>query len=236
MTSAKNKKVATVTNPSIEAVVNGLYRLPNEELALKKLEAIKNSFITSKTEEEAPLTLWIKGYEVTGREAKEGCTGNFAIVEVVEIESGIFTLRAEKQAVPLNKHPQKKRRKQRFPNWGHPVLREVRKEKTYTDIESAAARLENLHENYPEATIPTQNKLYVMIFSRAEDKNNPVQKYILEIKPSKEKAGEYFIDCQKNTRKPRKTGNISDGDSKGYFTSMVNLKRSGKKNTENTGG
>lgn len=232
---AKQKKYATIKNPSIDAVVNQLFRLPTRESAIQKLEMLKERFVVSKQQgkptKNPSVIMWIKGYEVSKKELEEGYLGHFALVTFKQAK-GKYTLYPTKIASDLKVHPQRKYEKRsKHPNWGHPILRAIKQGKTYETAEEVKMVLGKLHEEYPDVTIPATGKLYVMIFSREGAEKSPVQKYVLEMKVIPE--GGFKIECRLNTykSKPRRVDPESrDPDQqKGYFTAMVSMKRSRKK-------
>lgn len=234
---AHKQRYANAANPSISAIVEGLYRFKDAETATHKLDEIKEKFTLSRHQEGMPedrpcALLWIKDFAMTKEESDKGYMGNYGIISVEECEEGLYTLKATKLESELKYHPRRRRTQQRCPNWGHPILRNIKKGKTYPTVEAAAHELQQLHLEYPDTTIPGQNKLYVMIYSRAEDPKNPVQKYILEIDHLQ--TGGFTIKYEVNTYKPtiRKeapTTELAAEEPQGRFTSMVALKRNKKR-------
>ena len=241
-----DRKIATIKNPTIEATVNGLYRFENEKQALDRIQTLRDNFIISKTQDDDDSTtfLWIKGFEITDKESEAGYLGNFAEIQIKKLEDGKFALGAEKVETDIKNHPQKKRPKQAMPNWGHPILRKIKKGEKFEEVEPAQELLQRLHENFPETSIPVTNKVYAMVYSRKENPKKPIQKYVFEIKTLKE--GGFFIEYSLNEYEAKdlpgvgknardKRAEIEDGEDmqqaakKGYFASMVELKRSRKK-------
>lgn len=230
----RQKKVATVRNPTIEAVINGLFRLKDEKQAMERLASLKEYFILSKQQPEdtdRATFLWIKGYAVTPEEEEKGYLGNFCQFYIAPLEDGHWTILAQKVESDLHYHPQKKRKKQKHPNWGHPVLRSVLKGRVYHTVEAAREELELLHTEYPDVTIPVPNKLFVIIYSKQT--KPPVKKYILEIKVAE--GGGYIIEHQENTYEGKKelphlkNAEEEAKEPQGYFSSMVALKKKPKK-------
>ncbi len=235
------KRYATVKNPTIEAVAGELFRFTTREQALERLETIRSHFVLSKNQSEnnpESLLLWVRGYALTDKEKKDGYSGNYAMVTVKDADKGKLTLGMSKVEAELKYHPQRKRPKHRHPNWGHPILRSVKKKKIYSTLQHVEAEFQQLHEEYPEVSIPSQNKLYIMIYGKApEGGGSPVQKYILEIKTADD--GGYYIEAEENTYQPNSAlpgqdkkeagGEEEASEPQGYFTSMVALKRNRKK-------
>lgn len=239
--SAKTRRYATVLHPTIGAVLAGTYRFATEEQARQQLQIFREHFVLSKHqgegEHENNILLWIKGYSLTPAEKENGWTGNYSAVGIVKRSDGKFTLEAKKVESDLKFHPQRQRPKHKHPNWGHPVLRSVKKKRIYATVEAAQTELQLLHEEYPEVTIPLTNKLYLIIYSRQQ--TPPAQKFVLEVKVDDE--GGFYIDSYPNDYKgDRKEAVVEEGapegekagQDAGYFTSMVALKRSRKKSSQ----
>lgn len=235
----KPRRYATAMHPTIGAVLAGTYRFASEEQARQQLQIFRDHFVLSRHQNEEAgdngIILWIKGYSVTAEEKKGGYTGNYALIGIVRTPEGKFTLTATKLESELKYHPQRQRPKHKHPNWGHPILRSVKKKRVYPAVEAAQAELQLLHEEYPEVTIPLTNKLYLIIYSRQQ--NPPAQKYVLEIKVGED--GGFVIDAYPNEYKSGKDAPAAAANGiqspaeapqpEGYFTSMVALKRSRKK-------
>ncbi len=235
------KHYASVKNPSIEAALQGLYRFPDEATALKQLEALKEHFILSKhqapNQDHPSLILWIRGYNVTKQEEKDGLVGNYALLTHVQLADGKYTITATKLESERKFHPQKRRLPSKHPNWAHPILREIKKGKCYASVEEAQADIQTLHEEYPETTIPCSGKAYVMVFERADKAQKPIQKYVLEVKIAD--GGGFYLDIQKNTFVKEQiplpasqlpAGNAPNIDAPGKFASQVALGRAKKGN------
>lgn len=231
-------------HPTIGAVLAGTYRFASEEQAKQQLQIFRDHFVLSRHQNEEAgensIILWIKGYSITPEEKKGGYTGNYAVVGLKKLPEGKHTLQATKLESELKYHPQRQRPAHKHPNWGHPILRSVKKKRIYATVEAAQAELQLLHEEYPQVTIPLTNKLYLIIYSRQQ--TPPAQKYVMEIKVGEE--GGFYIDAYPNEYKGGKelpgTKPEASDEAKakekeaagGYFTSMVALKRSRKKKPE----
>ena len=236
MSKPKQKKSATVRNPSIEAVVKELLRLPNEQSALDKMENIREHFVVSKQQIEdgknPSLMLWIKGFDVSSEELKKGYLGHFAVIAPKMLEDKKFTLTATKVEFELAKHPQRKyqAKKQRHPNWGHPVLRKIKKGVKNVSLEEAASMLIKLHEEYPDASIPGDLKLYLMIYQKPNKGEKPIKKYVFEIEQDLEHEGQcdiiYYENTYGQTDKPA-TPPV-DQEILGRFTARAMMKKKRK--------
>ncbi|MCH2546789.1 MAG: hypothetical protein MK052_04155 [Alphaproteobacteria bacterium] len=236
----KSRRYATVMHPTIGAVLAGTYRFASEEQAKQQLQVFRNHFVLSRHQNEESndnsIILWIKGYAITDDEKKNCYTGNYAVVGIKKRRNGKFALEAVKLESDIKYHPQRQRPKHKHPNWGHPILRSVKKKRIYENVEAAQKELQLLHEEFPEVTIPLSTKLYLIIYSRQQEP--PAQKYVLEIKVNEE--GGFYLDAYSNDYKgPKDIPNTQNADEAekpdpkaaggGYFTSMVALKRSRKK-------
>jgi hypothetical protein len=162
--SSSQRKYATANHPTIEALVHGLYRYKDRAQAVARFKNIVEHFVLSKeqpesTPENPAALLWIKGYGLTEDEIAKGFSGHFAEMRIATLDNGLFTLTAMRVEKPIGTHPQKKRLASKHPNWGHPVMRAVKKAKIYPTIEDANAELELLHLEFPEVSIPGLGKL-----------------------------------------------------------------------------
>lgn len=233
----KQKKIATVRNPTIEAVVKQLLRLPDEAAALRKMEALKAHFVVSKMQIPNPnmksLTMWIKGFEVTDAELVEGYHGHFAAIAPKRLPDGKYALAATKMHIDIKLHPTKKYQpvKQRHPNWGHPLLRRIKKEEIFETLEDAASVLVKLHEEYPDASIPGELKLYLMVFAKAPKGEMPIKKWVFEIERMEQGAKITYQENQRQVagirRKPVPMVS-KDNPIIGQFTAKAALKRKRK--------
>jgi len=231
---------ASTKVPLIESILSGLMKLPSRYDVLKKIELVKSSFITPKEQPEGGenLYLWMKGYGVDEGNNSAGYLGNFAILYPKD-EGEYFTVGVEMVAKEPKFHPQRLRKPQAHPNWGHPLLRNIQKGKVYDNIDEPRKMLEKLHEEFPKITIPLTKKTYVMIYDGKLPPESRVQKWVLEIKVLHE--GGFKIECVKNkfdplTRtKPKKKivkneedKSITEKKNQGFFTSLMALKKKPK--------
>lgn len=243
MAQKKRKRLATVTHPSVTAALDGLYRYESEGKAKEQLATLKKFFTISREqpEEQGALRLWIKGYGLSKEERKEGFRGHFAIVRIAQ-EGKKWTLKGEKDPQPLAKHPERVRPKRSHPDWGHPLLREIEKQKEYETAEEAATILMALHEAFPQASIPGHGKLYLMVYERGRNPEVPVQKYVFKAVPRVEGQGEedsqgpwkiqYIVNPKQKRqiqRRKLKVEDMPEGATRGFFAKMVEQKRNKKK-------
>lgn len=213
---SKPRTYATTRHPNMHAVVTGKFRFQTMEQAVAKLQHLSQHFVVSKEQPEpqegadyTPLRLWIRGFAVSKEEEDAGYRGHFAIVSVKKRKGGkgkkpSFYLHAEKDDAPLAKHPQKERPTQAYPDWGHPILRALKKDPVFDSITEANQFLDHFHETFPETSIPAQNKLYAMVYQKQLDESaTPVTKYVFEIVLGGETGG-FRIEMKENTQKKRK--------------------------------
>lgn len=220
---------ANVGNDIIQATMGEHFKFATEDLAKKKIKSFEDVFIRSRHQpqdvKKGVLVLWVKGYEITEDENEKGHLGNFAAISYKKTDDKKFTLYATKIEVDLQIHPQKRRPKAHHPNWGHPVLRRVKKKWFYEEIEEAQADLEFLHEEYPNCTIPLGNKMNVIIYSKAYEGDKPIKKFDLIIKP--DERG-FFIEAVEKVKPMdmvNKEEKAEQKKTKGFFTAMVQAKK-----------
>lgn len=175
-------RYAHIDDRDIRAIADGLHSFKSKSEALAKLTKLANMYIISKENEnlgDNELHLWIDGFEVTPEERNNSLIGNYGLIRVIEADD-LFVLELEKD-VRGSGHPHRKRKMRHHPDFGHPLLRLVRKgrAKYTTEIEAQEA-LKRMYMDYPNVCIPANNflRLYLMIFSRAHE-GSPVKKYIL---------------------------------------------------------
>lgn len=223
----KQKKYATVHNPTINAVLKALYSFASEEQALQHIDKLKENFVTSK-QSKTPNTalIWVGGYELTEEEKEQGSTGNFALISYKK-SGDRYKLYATKISSDPAHQPHRKRPKKEHPDWGHPILRDIRKGRLFESMEQAFAELMRLHEEFPNISIPSDNGLLIILYEKVEGEKLPVQKYKFKIEITP--AGEYFIHYRRNV-KPKKTAykRNQESENKGYFSAVVNLRRKQK--------
>lgn len=200
--SDKQRKYATAHHPTIEALVNGLYRYTDRKQAASRFQSISTNFVLSKeqpasTSEDPAVLFWIKGFGVTPEEEAAGFTGHFCEMRIGTTGKGLFTLTANKVEKPITTHPQKKRLQSKHPNWGHPVMRAIKKSKVYASLEEASSELELLHVEFPEVSIPGVNKLFIILYEKREGIKQPTRKVALELQA---KDGGFTIICRDNEK------------------------------------
>ncbi len=223
--SSRRLKYAKTTNLDIRPIVEGdgsfNYFFRKIVFARKKLDVIADRYVTSRKNAELrkdELMLWIRNYDVSQEDRKNGYKGNYARIFIKEVDPGDaddpdgilfaekgYTLCVEKIDRPIHKHPQRRVVKKRHPNWGHPILRDIknRQEKSgkpYTRFE-AKEELRRLHIAYPDVSIPAADTLYIMVYSKEKElaggsDYKPIQKIILEIKEVDE--DQYKIEWRPN--------------------------------------
>ena len=215
-------RIATVDDPMIGAVADAFFRFESQKQAAEKLAHISKHYIRAKDQEPDSLRLWIRGFAVTPEEKSDGYRGHFARITIAAIDSGRFTLKAEKLIVELDRHPQKERPKERHPNWGHPIMRAVQTGKHFPSISVARCQLIELHEEFPDVTIPGKDKLHVMVYNRTlreGDNDNPIQKITLTITPLDDGSAKLVVKKPSARKKPATKQETAEP--KGKFTTML---------------
>ncbi len=241
------KKFASANHPYFEAIINGTFILENIEEANQKLEEIKKHFIISaknpKDEENNNniIKLWLKNFELSEADEKAGFLGNYALIKISQNKNK-FVLIAEKLNTELKFHPQRKRPLRKHPDWGHPCLRLIKKEKIFNNLEDAQKVLQQLNEEFPLVSILANNKLYIILYSKIYQP--PIKKFVLEIKA--DKKGGFLISYKENNYVKKPLVNAKNNaeeqtkteaqkiEKKGFYTSKVTLDRSKKKPSNNT--
>jgi hypothetical protein len=202
------RKYATIKHPSVEALVHGRYRYKDKKQALARFKNIADHFVLSKeqpqsTKDNPATVFWIKGFAVEEAETTAGFIGHFARMEIKTLDTGLFTLVAHKVERPLATHPQKIRPTSKHPNWGHPVMRAVKRAKPYATIEEAQSELDVLHLEFPEVSIPGQGKVYIIIYEKREGIKQPTHKIAIEIAVRPE--GGFILIARDNEKKDKPT-------------------------------
>ena len=229
---------ATLKHPTIEAIIGRHFRFATRKQARDRLKAVRESFTVTKLSTDVKpdadaLQLWIRGYSVTPELKNDGYLGNFARFSVAKTEDGKWTLEAAVLNIDKKFHPQRRQSTQKFPNWGHPILRDTQKGRIYKTPELAQAELRRLHEAFPEVSIPLTGKLYLMIYRKAaKETASNVEKWVLTIVMAEN--GESTIAIAPNTHRADKAAQVSTISSsapevQGKFSAQVLLRRSRKR-------
>ncbi|MBW1596189.1 AAA family ATPase [Streptomyces sp. JJ38] len=216
-----SRAYASIGHPTIKAVVTGSYRFPTREEAVEMLGTIKEYFVLSRklneqgTDPGRP-ALWITGFAVSPQEKRQGVRGHYARLGVDHI-GGRWTLTATPVDTDLPPPVQPvPRRKPPHPNWGHPILRRVRRNQRetppspYATQAHAQRELDLLHEEYPAKSIPNPGLLYIMVYDggRLAAGKVPVVKQILSI----ERCPGGFVIRARENRGPREAADIGGHD------------------------
>jgi hypothetical protein len=229
-TKTTKKELAGLSDPTFEAIVGGLFRFASESQAVSLLQRLSKNFQIHDEQEpitagECPtLTMWIHDFSVTEEEREKGFTGHFARLIVQKLEGGKFTIVAEKLKLPLAKHPMKRLPKRRNPNYGHHLVRGATRGKVYETIEELRSQLLQMHEESPETTIPGQDKIYFMLYSR---KTTPPLKKV-KLKIAAVATGGYKLeltDYVKSHGSSDPAVQKPESETVGKFSSMVKLQR-----------
>lgn len=239
---APKKKYASVKNPTIEAILGEHFKFSNADQAKDRLEALSDTFITSRLPEDIDpdpkeLKLWIRGYGLSSAMREKGYIGNYARFEVKRAEKGKWTISPVLLSIDKKYHPQRRQPPRRHPNWGHPIMRDIQKSRVHKEVDTAQNELARLHELFPEVSIPLTNKMYIMVYQKTDDGQPPIKKWVLEIKATEDGSG-FFIDNYENTYQADARTKAAEASAKeeapatkeamGKFTSAALLKKSRK--------
>lgn len=215
---------ADMNSPLIAATLAGKWRFYTHKEALEKIAAMRKLFHTKKSNQSDTLTVWIEGYQLTEEEKTKGRSGNFAVISAIAQDGG-FSLQAQKLDIDQKYHPRLNRPKKTIPDWGYYVLRNVKKKRSYQTLEEAEAALAALACDFPKVTRLANAKAYVMVYSKALNPKESVQKVVLNIEVLRE--GGFTITWTPNTfgRKQKKS-KVGDAEIHpvGKFTSMLRKK------------
>jgi len=99
---SRNKRVAVLKHPLIEAVIHGLFKFTEDRQAVARLNEIKNKFIVAKDQDGSgrTLKLWIKDYELSDDDIKKGYRGHFGEISIRQLDKRKCSLHLEKLDVP----------------------------------------------------------------------------------------------------------------------------------------
>ena len=221
---------ASINNTIVEALLNGTFKFPNRENGRKFLQKLREKFIMAKSHEELlqqdKLKFWIKGYKITAEEQGNGALGNFCIVSLYDMPDGTCRVQAEKEVIDIGLHPSRKRKAARMPNYGHPALRLAKKGTEFDKFVQVAEILLDLHNEFPDTTIPGKERLDLMVYSR-DGKNKPkTDKVRLAIK---EKDGKFTLAIEEKAAPKPKEKEPENENIKGKFTALALMKQKKKK-------
>lgn len=238
------RRVASSNNPTLEAICASMFRFDSEAQAQAVLNRVRQQFILSKEQETDNPThavrLWIRGFALSEEELQEGYLGHYAIIRVKKVTDNRFTLFAEKQPVELHLHPQRKRPPRKQPDWGHPIMRRIKKGKPYGNVDEARAELLRLHEEFPETSIPGKDKLHIIVYNKLLNKMPPIEKITLRVTEPEDGSGVKIIFME-NLGKQKKDlpGSLqktpptnedgSPAEPAGYYTKLLAAQRAKKK-------
>lgn len=238
MEDRKHKKtLANVKSPIIDAVIHQRYVFGNKTDALNKIVYISEHFVKSTLAESVAAdctVIWIRDYQLSDDEVNAGCIGNYALLFCDQTPDKKYTVSARKLEIDPSKHPQRKRTKSKHPDWGYWVLRRIKKNWRYGSIDEAYNDLMQLAEDFPEVSIPGQNKLYTIVYRKTDDDSLPLFRIVLEVEALKE--GGFTVTCTENTfkrdDKPKReeVNEKAEPEQVGRFTSMVAVKRNKRRN------
>lgn len=220
-----NKHYAKVSHPLMEAVAHELFRFETMAQAVSRMQDFRDTYHLSRQQPEQgkvpSIRLWVQDFQVEDAERQDGYCGHFAIITPGAMGDGKFCLTAVKDLTPVAQHPRKKFVQHKHPSWTHPIMQAIKRSKVFDDRETANNVLQQLHEEFPEVTVPGIDKLNVIMYERTKESRRPVKKYVLSVLEVKEgeNAGKFTIDAQHNRRaRPPKQ---KKEETRGRFTKML---------------
>ena len=208
----RQKTYATTHHPPIAAIINRKWFFPSIEKANARLQSIRDHFVFSKaeTDQDQKNILWIKGFALDEDDKENGYWGHFAILNIEKTSRG-YTMSASKLNRSLAHHPQRARHKSKHPNWGHPLLRRIKKggnAATHDTASEAQSWLDSFHEEFPEATIPGEGQLFAHVYVRegGDIGGGHIQKIVLKIQDDID--GRFRIYWHPNYRGIKKSAHV----------------------------
>jgi hypothetical protein len=184
----------------IRTLLSGARRFDEQAEVDEHFQAIRQIFKVSDSraldEPTGTLVLWVKGYDVTDEERREGCIGNY--MKLIPVRQGDhFIVRVRKRPEPATRHPARNSKKQTHPNWGVRALRTAqgnpdrKRGKPYKSRAEAEADIDWLREEYPEAVSDERQGRYgVLIWDPLRSKGpRPVRQFAIYVK----KADDGFV-------------------------------------------
>lgn len=227
---SKEKYYAKATQPLPEAVIHGLFRFATEKQAIERLKDFRNTFHLSKDQPASKkgVRLWVADFAVTKDETEQGYCGHYAVVSVKALDDGHYTLICTKELTDISTHPHKKFPTRKHPGWSHPIMRAIKRKKVFKSAEVAQEVLDQLHEEFPETSVPGIGKLHLIVYEKRKEDAPPTCKYVLSIAPKEEG----FVLKAEKVEEVAKAQKAPPKEQKGYFTGMVEEKRAKKKRSD----
>ena len=235
------KYYAYAEHETVQAMLHSLFRFQTAMQAQLVSNRFADEIILSPKmrdpQDREAICLWVRDLDVTEEQRKNGYLGNFAKISLIKLPNGKWTLNMVRMDIPLTKHPLRLKIDRRYPNSGHPVLRGAARGKVYTSMQAANGELMQMHEEFPEVSIPGLNRLKIMCYRKGEKGQNPIQK--LELAVVKRGENDYIIDVKMagadNVKRPvaeaitKATKEKPTPEVAGFYTAMVTKKRARKK-------
>ena len=228
--ASHDKYYAKASQPLPEAAIHRLFRFANQQQATLRLDDFRRTFHLSKDQpaSAAALRLWIADFALTPEEIEQGYCGHYAVIGVAALPDGHFTLTAEKDLTPVATHPHKKFPTRKHPGWSHPIMRAIKRGKVFKSAEVAQDVLSQLHQEYPETSVPGLGKLNLIVYEKRRDDAPPTRKYLMVIEPTE--GG--FVVKATPTEIAQAEKKAPPKEKKGYYTALVEEKRAKKKRSD----
>ncbi len=195
MSTKDDKHYAYFEHETVQAMLHSLFRFQTAMQA----QLVSNRFADqvilapkmSDPRDRKAIILWVRDLDVTDEQRKLGYLGNYGKISLLQLPNGKWTLSMVRIDVPLVKHPLKIKVARRYPNTGHPVLRAAERSKPYPTMQAASDALMQMHEEYPEVSVPGVNRLRIMMYRKVGKGERPVQR--VELSVTKRDEGVYLI-------------------------------------------
>lgn len=193
----RKPKFISKHNPKIEKIATSKLKFENIDNAREYLKGLAKGHILSEKHNglgDDGIVMWIKGFQVTKEEAREGLLGNYAKIFITE-EGGYYYVSLEK--LFIKEHPQRKRGLKAHPDMGNPKIRNLDKNK-YDTFDQAKEVLDEIAQTYPKAVRNQGDRLFVNIFSKTFG-SPPIRSHVLDIILHN---GKYQITIKENVKSP----------------------------------
>lgn len=182
----RQRMYLNTNNNLVRKLLSGTYRYNTYDSACEMLKTIRENFVVSKklvayedAEDPGQLIVWIRGFELTEDERNKGYVGNYVHVRITQEADHKFHISLRKMVTELSDHPQRRRPPSPMPDWGHPILRDVKKGRQYVDREEAERELSRLVHAFPDISrTEGPDRLRIMIWNSVTKKP---MKFILEV-------------------------------------------------------
>jgi hypothetical protein len=234
------KYYAYFEHETVQAMLHSLFRFRTAEQAQMVTNRFAEEVIISPRfndpKDRKAMILWVRDLDVTPEQKNLGYLGNYAKISMLKLPNGRWTLNMVRFDVPLKHHPVRQTPNRRYPNFGHPVIRAATRGKRWPTMQAAFEQLMQLHEEFPEVSVPGVNTLKITTYHKAEKGQPPVERIKLSVVGA---GDEYILRIEtprtKKANPPRVKVQQTDTETptpdpiKGKYTTMVEKRRKRRK-------